>query len=99
MELSPFRTARVYSYHTLSLLRGETSSFFRRPARKKLNRFTISNSNPRTFTLIHEAARYPEGSVQRNAFIPASVFSGVETCQIGGFIAAKSSDGTYSPRR
>ena len=35
----------------------------------------------------------------RIAFIPASVFSGVETCQIVGFIAASSIAGTYSPSR
>ena len=35
----------------------------------------------------------------RFAFIPASVFSGVETCRIGGFTAASSIAGTYSPSR
>jgi hypothetical protein len=33
--------------------------------------FTISNSNPRTFTLIHEAARCPGGSMPRFAFVSA----------------------------
>jgi hypothetical protein len=50
---------------------------------RNVNGFTISNNNPRKFTLIHEAARCPGGSMPRTAFIllrPA----GVETCQIGG---------------
>jgi hypothetical protein len=37
--------------------------------------------------------------MQRIAFIPAPVFSGVETCQIVGFTAASSIAGTYSPSR
>ena len=40
---------------------------------RTLNRYTISKSRPRTFTLIHEAARCPGGLRPRFAFIPASV--------------------------
>jgi hypothetical protein len=58
-------------------MRGESSGFFRSPARKKLEQmhdFKQQSEESENLHFIHEAARCPGGSMPRIAFIPASVF-------------------------